>query len=356
MPRYDVAAIKAAHPIVDVVEAAGIVLRRAGRAYVGRCPFHADTTASLNVYADTDSWWCFACSIGVDVIDFVGRLNGTGFRETAEVLSRGIGPLPANVTPIRPSRPSRRTPTPGELVVIDAAAAFYAQFLPDGEAQDYLGRRGVAAEVARRLGVGYGRPGLRGHLRRQGLSVAAAEAVGLVNGRLERFVGRLVVPDLDASGRATWLTGRATRKRRLRYLDLSIRSPLLGLARVRASGSDTVVVVEGPLDWLTACGWGVPAVSLNGSHADATALDALRTFRRVYLALDGNTAGRLAADRLAGELGDRATVVELPDEAHDLNLLGQSPGGRDQFIRLVAQAREEQEASAGTSIPAARAA
>jgi len=354
MPPVDVAAIRAAHPIVDVVEAAGIRLRRGARTYIGRCPFHEDSRASFTIYPDTERWWCFGCAGGGDVLDFVGRLNGTDFRETAAGLSRGM-PLPANVTPLRPARREQR-PTHEELAAVDAAVSFYTRFLPDRDAQDYLRMRGIDPVVARRLRVGYGRPGLREHLRRKGLGLAAARSVGLISEKRERFVGRLIVPEVDASGRAIWMTGRATGERRLRYLDLSIPSPLLGLSRVRASGSDIVVVVEGPLDWLTACGWRVPCVSLNGSHADEAALRMLASFQRVYLALDANTPGRLAAERIAAELGDRAVTLSLPEEAHDLNLLGRLEGGRDLFFSLVANAREQHEAERPAVLGGARAA
>ena len=125
---FDVEAIRAAYPIAEVVAGAGIALRRTGRGYSGRCPLHRDSTPSLAVYPDTASWYCFACDTGGDVIDFVGRLNGTAFRDTAETLSRGIAPLPANVIPL----PTRRAPRPlsdDECAVVEAATAWYARSL-----------------------------------------------------------------------------------------------------------------------------------------------------------------------------------------------------------------------------------
>src|SRR5690606_28135500 len=98
---------------------------------------------------------------------------------------------------------------------------------------------------------------------------------GLMRGGRERFVGRIVIPDLDRGTRATWLTGRAVLRQRLRYLSLDAPAPLLGLAQAGEMGANAVVVVEGPFDWLVACEWGIPAVALLGTHMKAQAFRAL---------------------------------------------------------------------------------
>ena len=56
--QVDVAAIRRDYPIEDVVAAAGIELRPAGRGYIGHCPFHDDTTPSLSVAGVPDWFTC----------------------------------------------------------------------------------------------------------------------------------------------------------------------------------------------------------------------------------------------------------------------------------------------------------
>ena len=75
--QVDVAAIRRDYPIEDVVAAAGIELRPAGHGFVGRCPFHDDTTPSMSVAGVPDRFTCFGCGAHGDVIDFVQRLHGT---------------------------------------------------------------------------------------------------------------------------------------------------------------------------------------------------------------------------------------------------------------------------------------
>ncbi|MDQ6671576.1 MAG: toprim domain-containing protein, partial [Chloroflexota bacterium] len=56
--------------------------------------------------------------------------------------------------------------------------------------------------------------------------------------------------------------------------------------------------------------------------------------------LDGDRAGREAAERFGMALGRRWQPVLLP-EGSDLNDLGRQPGGRALFFRLVAAARHQ---------------
>src|SRR5690606_41036919 len=104
---HDVAAIRAAHPIAATVASAGVDLRPSGGRLTGQCPFHRDRDPSFVVYPETASWFCYGCHAGGDVIDFVARVRGTSFRETAALLSRELPALPMNVVRM-PSRVSAK--------------------------------------------------------------------------------------------------------------------------------------------------------------------------------------------------------------------------------------------------------
>ena len=49
-------------------------LKRAGRISKGLCPFHGEKTASFTVYPDTQSYYCFGCGSGGDVITFIKNI------------------------------------------------------------------------------------------------------------------------------------------------------------------------------------------------------------------------------------------------------------------------------------------
>ena len=51
----DIPALKARHPLGDMVEASGVRLRGRGRVRQGVCPFHDEAEGSFTVYGDSAS-------------------------------------------------------------------------------------------------------------------------------------------------------------------------------------------------------------------------------------------------------------------------------------------------------------
>lgn len=90
MSGYDLAAVKAARSIVEVVGAA-VQLKKNGKGMVGLCPFHPDRTPSLHVYEDR--YYCYACSEGGDVIDFVQKMKGCDLATAVSMLVGGGGAI-----------------------------------------------------------------------------------------------------------------------------------------------------------------------------------------------------------------------------------------------------------------------
>ena len=338
---YNVVSIRDEHPIQEVAAHSGVELRPVGQRLVGRCPFHRDGRPSLAVYPNNQSYYCFGCGAGGDVIDFVARLHEVGFKEAAAMLAGPStdqrGRKPATPEILRQAQ----VPSQAEVEVIDAAAAFYHDALwRSRDALGYLAARGIDGNTAHLCRLGLGRHGLANHLRGRGLSLAVARRVGLLVGEDATMLGRIVIPNLYA-GKASWLTGRALGLGATRYLNLRLPAPLLGLGLAHG---DEVVVTEGPFDWLTAIQWGLPAVALLGTHVSRSTAQTLARFRRVYLALDSDEAGRRAAGGLATALGQRAAAVELPTGVHDLNDLGRSATGRETFqscLELAAHRKEK---------------
>ena len=327
---YDVQAIRRAHPIADVIAGAGVEFRRLGRRLSGRCPFHVDDEPSLVVYPRDGNYYCFGCGAGGDVIDFVSRLNRVGFVEAVSLLNgetttRGRVIEATHRFPANP-------PIEADVRVVHAAATFCHEALwCSPAALAYLTLRGIDRETARRHRIGYGASGLAPHLRRRGFRLDDARAVGLLSGRRETMLGRIVIPDLR-EGRAVWLTGRTLGEATPRYMNLRLPTPLLGLGSVEG---DQVVVAEGAFDWLTLVQWRLPAVALLGTRVTKRTIEGLRRFRRIYIALDSDEAGHRAAAELASALGARASVLELPCGVHDLNDLGRSADGRHAFERCL---------------------
>lgn len=73
--------IKRNHPMPEVVRQYGIEINRAGFC---RCPFHTEKTASMKIYAQ--SFYCFGCGVGGDVIDFVRLYERCDFKTAFRML------------------------------------------------------------------------------------------------------------------------------------------------------------------------------------------------------------------------------------------------------------------------------
>ena len=349
--RCDVEAIKRANPIVALVSGSGVRLRPAGQGkWLGLCPFHPDQRPSFTVYEEDGHFHCFGCGAHGDAIDFLRRREGVGFAEAC----RRLG---ATATLPRKDGSSRRAErrwerlSLEEQVVMNTAAALYQHSLwRETRALAYLVERGIPEWVVRARGLGYADGhSLEAYLRRRS-GLGMAQNLGLLRraghggdgGPLrETLAGRIVVPEIRG-GRTIWFIGRALvdEPDRPKYLALGGSRPILGLEH--AAGRRQTFLCEGVFDWLTAVSWGLPAFSPCGTHLPAERLAFLARAGVVYGALDADEAGRAAAARFAEALGERWRPLPLP-EGLDLNDLGCRPDGRQEFFRLLAQARLGQE-------------
>lgn len=53
----------------------------------GLCPFHKEDTPSFTIYQDSNSYFCFGCQEGGDVIDFVMKTQNLSFIDAVKRLS-----------------------------------------------------------------------------------------------------------------------------------------------------------------------------------------------------------------------------------------------------------------------------
>lgn len=341
LQAIDVVALKRDHPVADVVLRYGIELRQQGRTQVGRCPFHADRgRPNLHLYPDTESWYCFRCGVGGDVISLVERLEGLGFiAAVARLTASGDGQSPPRrarprVVPSYSARNQLLSPE-AQACLVAALDLYTNRLIADPQALDYLHGRGVddATLALYRLGYASGED-LASYLLWRRLPLGAAFEAGLLRSDGGDFLaGRIVVPELR-NGQPIWLIGRSLAPigKIPKYLGLPGRKPLLGWED--AAHERTVFLVEGPFDWLVLRTWGLPTLALVGIHAHPSVLQALARFERVFVALDSDDAGDAAAAALAETLGSRATRLRLPG-VKDVGELGPLSDGRERFLRAI---------------------
>ena len=90
IPEDKISEIKNAADIVDVVSES-VLLKKAGKNFIGLCPFHSEKTPSFTVSSDKQIFHCFGCSTGGNVFSFLMKQEGVSFPEAARHLAKRYG-------------------------------------------------------------------------------------------------------------------------------------------------------------------------------------------------------------------------------------------------------------------------
>ncbi len=352
-------AIKQAVDLVTLASEYGLALQRAGSKYKSLCPFHDDHNPSLYLDPDRQSYKCWSCGAGGDVIAFVQGFERVDFIEALRMLAERAGislesPADRSAAPAGPSK--------SDLLAACAWAQqqFTAALTASPSALEYARSRHLSPASQTRFGLGLApddRDWLSARARRQGIGQATLEAAGLIarsegsNLTRDRFRGRLMFPIRDIQGRPVAFGGRILPETEAKWAESGRRvakylnSPetllfqkrrtlyAADLARQAARQAGWVAVMEGYTDVIAAHQAGLENVvgTLGTALGDDHVQLLRRLAERVVLVFDGDEAGQKAADRslelfLGHELELR--ILTLPgglDPADYLNAEGAGP-------------------------------
>ena len=78
---------------VDIVELinARVPLRKMGRNYTARCPFHDEKTPSFSVNPDKQFYHCFGCGVHGTALSFLMDYDHLGFVDAVRDLASSVG-------------------------------------------------------------------------------------------------------------------------------------------------------------------------------------------------------------------------------------------------------------------------
>lgn len=308
--------VKSRLDIVEVVSGYVPELKKAGRTWKARCPFHTERTPSFAVDPERQTWHCFgSCSTGGDVIEFVRKVENLDFREALQRLAERAG---VELRAQSPREREEREQHERLLAANEAAAVFWQAALAGAEgaeARAYAERRGLDDATVRAWQLGFAPDGWRSltdHLVARGFSeddlIEAGLAIKGDRGVYDRFRYRLMFPTRDGRRRLIGFGARAMRPGdEPKYLNTP-QTPLFdksgnlyGLDRAGdgVRRLDRAVVVEGYMDVIACHQYGFEhVVASNGTSITEKQMALLKRYsHNVILALDADAAGSAAALR-----------------------------------------------------------
>jgi DNA primase len=329
----------------DIVELIGkhLELRRAGRGYVGRCPWHDDRRPSLQVNPDRQTWKCWVCDIGGDVFSFVMKREGCDFREALQMLADRAG-IQLSSQPQKKIAPGSPDDKNTLYQCCDwAAKQFHECFLRSDNAavaRQYIEDRSISRESIERFKIGFS-PNewtwILDRAKNTPHSPKVLEAVGLLGksdktgNYYDRFKGRVIFPIHDTQGRTIAFGGRILPGTADENAAKYVNSPetrlytksdtlyALDIVRDRITKTRHLTVVEGYTDVILCHQHGVDdVVACCGTALNERHIRLLKRFAdTVFLVLDGDAAGQSRTNDIlelfvAAQMDLR--ILTLPEE------------------------------------------
>ena len=329
-----------------------VQLKGHGRTSTGLCPFHSEKTPSFVVYHETQSFYCFGCGAGGDVITFVRKINTLGYVEAVKSLASRAGmPLP--------EEDDKEGRARGRLLEINRCAARYFFEQMNGTSpeaalarQYWKQKRGLSDATIRKFGLGYAPDdfgGLLHYLKRHNFAEEELESSGLVKrsakGNLyDIFRHRVMVPIIDVRGNIIAFGGRVMNDSKPKYINspetlvYKKSKTLFALNVAKKSANKRYILCEGYMDVISmhaagfdtavcACGTALTPdqVKLISEYAD-----------EVVLSYDSDEAGQKATERSLGLFSGspaKISVLTIPGAKDPDEFIKKY--GRDRFDAIL---------------------
>ena len=329
--------IKSKNDIVDIVSQY-VVLKRAGRNYMGLCPFHKEKSGSFCVSPDKQIFHCFGCGVGGNVFHFISKIENLNFKESVEMLANRAGvelPVSGNFEDDKLAKLKSRV-----YEVNKCAAEFYHENLYKPTAkpgQEYVKKRHLDNKTLKTFKIGYsGRFNeLYTELKSKGFTEEEILASCLVNKNpdgkfIDRFRNRLMFPIFDTHERVIAFGGRVLDDSKPKYINspedivYSKGRHLFAFNIARKYNSKTIIMVEGYMDAVSLHQRGIhnAVASLGTALTEAQGRLLRRSCEKVIIGYDADGAGQAATLRgleILQNLGCDIRILQIegakdPDE------------------------------------------
>ena len=299
-----------------------VSLQRAGRLYKGLCPFHSERSPSFMVYPETQSYYCFGCGAGGDVIKFTMEMNSLSYIEAIRFLAQQCG-MPM------PDEDDGQAKLKSRILQMNKLAArfFYDTLNSEAgrNARKYLRDRQLSDKTIVNFGLGYAPAewqGLTNYLRSKGFTdeemVRGYLAARNKNGNLyDIFRDRVMFPIIDLRGNVIAFGGRRMGDEGgPKYLNsgdtpvFKKSNGLFALNLAKKSGKDSFILAEGYMDVIAMHQAGFNnAVATLGTALTSQQARLIGDYaKKVIISYDSDEAGQKATRR-AMEIFEKEDVT-----------------------------------------------
>jgi DNA primase len=290
-------------------------LKRAGRISKGLCPFHGEKTASFTVYPDTQSYYCFGCGNGGDVITFIKNIENLDYLDAVRFLADRVGIDVPDENSYDSTMNKRR------LRMLEAnrdAARFFFKTLttPDGVVgYRYFKNRGLTDDTIKRFGLGFAPDSfnaLTNYMLGKGYTKDELVFANLArrsqknpNNIYDNFRNRVMFPIIDVKGNVIAFGGRVMDDSKPKYLNTSdtlVYKKSMGvfaLNLAKKSGKDSLILCEGYMDVIALhqAGFTNAVAGLGTALTSEQAQLLSRYASEILISYDADEAGQKAAAR-----------------------------------------------------------
>ena len=329
--------IAASIDIIDIISQY-TNLRKAGKNFMGRCPFHEERTPSFSVSQEKGVYHCFGCGKSGNVFNFIMDIDNVTFIDAVRTLAERAG------IQLQFDEEDYEDRNQIELLYeINKRAGkyFYDNLIShDGTyVREYLEQRGIKSDTITKFGLGFS---LRANdallnkfseeFKKEDLVLSGLVIKSNLNELRDRFRGRLMFPVISESGRVVGFGARRIfddDNLEAKYINspetkIYNKSKILyglNLAKTKIKETGYALLVEGYMDLISLYQNGIQnVIASSGTSLTTLQVKILSRYtKEIVIVYDADLAGQNAARR----------GIELILE-NDMNVsLAVLPGGED---------------------------
>lgn len=314
IPRLFINDILARTNIIDLINTR-VKLKKQGKNYKARCPFHYENTPSFIVSDEKQFYYCFGCNAHGNAIDFLMNYDRLEFVESIEELAT-IYAMEVPYEKRSTNNDKNHCQRQNLYQLMNKLSKFYQQELKKKTANlahNYLQSRGLNNNIIKDFSIGFAPPGWDNILKLYGLSkeesyILNKSGMLVKNNHLcnyDLFRKRIMFPIRDKRGRVIAFGGRILGEGKPKYINSSETKifrkscHLYGIyeATTKNQTPSRLLVVEGYMDVISLAQFGINyAVASLGTITTKEHIQILyQSTDQVICCYDGDLAGRKAA-------------------------------------------------------------